>query len=272
MSGVLHDIRYAVRQLRRSPVFTAVAVLSLGLGIGLNTTIFSVVSALLLRPLPVAQPERLAGVFTSDYSGPALGASSYRDFLDLRESTRAFSALAASSLQPVSLSADERADVAIAEFVSEEYFGVVGRQPWQGRFFSADENRVGAPASVAVLSHGLWRRRFGSDAQIVGRTVSIAGRPFTVIGIAPEGFTGLTRGLATDIWAPTAALAVIQPGTQDLENRGSRGISIIGRLADGATHATAQAEMSGLARRMLEANRDSWTDLSGAGRRLTVLP
>jgi predicted permease len=267
---VLADLRYALRQLRRSPGFTLVAVLSLALGLGINTTIFSVVSGLLLRPLAVAEPGRLAALFTSDYSGPAYGASAHADYLDIRERSRSFEQLAAAFFEPVNLAVGDVSDVTLAEVVSGSFFGVVGRPAVQGRLLGPADDRAGAPP-VVVLSEGLWRRRFGADPQLIGRIVTVGGQPFTVVGVAPEKFHGIMRGLRVDLWLPTAAYPVLRPGTDRLTSRGFRGSRLYGLLRPGVPLAAARAELATIAEGLTGAYPDAWSDVSGAGRRLTVV-
>lgn len=272
MDTLTHDLRYAIRQLLKTPGFTIVALLSLGLGIGTNTTIFSVVSALLLRPLPVAEPARLVGIYTSDFSGPAYGGSSYADFSDLHDGARSYAALAATMLVPVSLSGSGQPAVATAEVASGEYFRVVGRPALRGRYFAPDESRAGGQVDVAVISARLWHQRFAGDESIVGRTVTIAGQPFTVIGVGPDGFNGLTRGLAVDLWVPLFAYGRLKPGDNFLESRGNRGLAMVGLLKPGVTRRMAQAEAGLLAAQLHRAYPGEWTDIRSEARRFTLLP
>ena len=271
MSAIANDIRYAFRQLRRSPGFTIVAVLSLALGLGINTTIFSVVSGLLLRPLPVSEPERLAGVYTSDFSGPAYGASSYVDFADIRDRSRSFEKLGAAFFEPVNLTSGDASAVVAAQFVSGNFFEIIGRSARGGRLLQAADDRPGAPPAV-VISDGLWRRQFGADPAAIGRVIGVGGQQATIVGIAPEGFSGIMRGLRVDIWAPIAFYPTMRPGTDLLTSRGSRGLSIVGLLRRGLSARVAQAELNTLAAQLKAAYPDMWIDVAGAGRRLSVVP
>ena len=272
-----HDLRIALRSLARTPVFTAVAVLSLALGVGINTTIFSAVNGILLRPLPVAEPARVAGIFTSDYSGPAYGGSSWADYRDLAERARSFELLAGVALQPVALgrgadgAAGEEAALTMAQVVSGNFFSLVGRAAERGRLLQPADDRPGAPA-VVVIGEGLWRARFGADEGILGRTLSIAGQPFVVAGVAPAGFTGTQRGIRTDLWIPASTLPLIRPGTGDLTSRGSRGIGILGRLRRGVDARAAGAELRALASDLRGEHPEAWVDVHGRGRRLTLVP
>ncbi len=182
MDTVLQDLRQAARILAKSPGFTAIAVLSLGLGIGANTTIFSLRNALFLRPLPVQDPDRVVAVFTSDFSGPPFGGSSYPDYLDFRTKTDAFAGLAAYTVAPMSLSDGPRTDRVFGELVTANYFAVAGIQPSRGRTFRPVEDERPDAAPAIMVSDGLWRRRFGADPALVGRGVTLNGHPFTVVG------------------------------------------------------------------------------------------
>ncbi|MDQ2669976.1 MAG: ABC transporter permease, partial [Gemmatimonadota bacterium] len=270
---MLHEIRIAVRSLLRTPAFTAVAVLSLALGIGLNTTIFSAVNGLLLRPLPVAEPDRVVGIFTSDYSGPLYGGSSWADYADLRDNARSFELLAGVALQPVGLGTGEGSVVTIAQVVSGNFFTLVGQSPLRGRLLQPGDDRPDAPAA-AVISEPLWRGRFGADEAVIGRDLAIAGHRFTVVGVAPAGFTGTQRGIRTDLWLPAATLPLIRPGagSEDLVSRGARGIAILGVLRPGVPEMVAQAELHTLAAGLRASYPDYWSDVRGEGRRLTLVP
>lgn len=193
----VQDVRYGFRQLLRKPVFATVAILTLALGIGASTTIFSLLNALLLTPLPGREPGRLATVYTSDYSGPRYGASSYPDYLDFRSGGRAFESLAAYATKPFLLTAAGKGDRILASLVSDNFFDTLGLEAAYGRTILPDEVASGR-GQVVVLGDALWRARFGADPALVGRSVALNGKPFTVVGIAPPGFTGLVRGIRID--------------------------------------------------------------------------
>jgi predicted permease len=272
------DIRYVLRTLRRSPAFTLAAVLTLALGIGANTTIFSVVSAVLLRPpAQVREPDRLVHVFTSDYSGPRYGASSYADYLDFREDAAGLSGLTAFAPTPLNFSTGGAASRVWGEEVSGDYFTVLGVAPALGRTFIPDAERTRQAEPVAVLSYALWQRAFGADSAVVGREVRVNGYPFTVIGVAPEHFFGSIRGVRADIWVPYVARGFLSPertagdGAADMQ-RGDRGMFVIGRLAPGAALATAQASFDAIARRLHDAYPDYWSDVHGKSRVVTLVP
>src|SRR5690606_31860457 len=196
MDTILRDLRHGVRLLSRSPGFTLAAVLTLALGIGANTTIFSLVNAVLLRPPPhVEEPERLVSIYTSDYSGPRLGSSSYPDYLEMRALDDVFDGVLAYVPRALSLNDGTGSEVVFGEVVTGTYFEVLGIPAAQGRTFLPEESATRGTHPVAVISHGLWQSRFGGDPQVVGGTVRLNGYPFTVIGVAPAGFQGSLRGL-----------------------------------------------------------------------------
>src|SRR3954468_17272662 len=181
----MYNLVYALRQLRKSPVFTLVAVLTLGLGIGANTAIFSVVNAVLLRPLPYPEPERI--VYLTEFAAGTSSSIALPDYIDWRKDAKSFEHLAISRLESRNLSGipgreAERVSVA---FVTANFFNVIGLNPQIGRSFSEDEDRPGAPALV-VLSDRLWERAFNRDPSIIGRAVSFHGQPFTVTGVMPR--------------------------------------------------------------------------------------
>ncbi|HEX6737791.1 MAG TPA: ABC transporter permease, partial [Vicinamibacteria bacterium] len=270
METLRQDLRQSARRLARSPGFTAAAVLSLGLGLGGNTTLFSVVNALLLRPLPVARPAEIAAVYTSDFSGERYGNSSYPDYLFLRDRVDAFSGLAAYGLQPLSLAVGSAPEMVVGETVSGSYFEVLGVGVARGRALRPDDDAPGA-APVVVLGHALWQGRFGGDEGVVGRALTLSGRSFTVAGVAPPGFGGLTRGLQSQLWLPASARRLLRQG-DGLDNRGDRSLSIVGRLRPGVALSAAQAQLDVAAGQLHQDHPDLWTDAQGRGRRLSLLP
>ncbi|HEX2188844.1 MAG TPA: ABC transporter permease [Longimicrobiaceae bacterium] len=272
METLLQDLRYSLRTLAKSPGFTLAAVLTLALGIGANTTLFSVVNAVLLRPpAHVADPERLVSLYTSDFSGPAFGASSYPDYLDFRAQTEVFQGAAAFAPRPVAVGLGEQVERTAAEVVSENYFRVLGVRPLLGRFFVPEEGTPGAAPAV-VVSHDLWRRFLGGAPDVVGRTVRVNAQPMTVVGVAPEGFRGSLRGVSFDLWVPAAAGEAVGFGADDLEGRGNRGSFVVARLRPGVTLERAQARLDVVARGLHAAYPGTWTDLRRQGRRVTLLP
>jgi predicted permease len=206
------DLRYAARTLRKSPGFTLVVVLSLTLGIGANTAIFSVINAILLRALPVSKPAELSLV-QMESRLPMSQRFSYPMFQLLRDALPAPSAVAAASKVQRSyanLEAGREPETTWVQLVSGEFFGVIGLPPTLGRTLNADDNRTVGGHPVAVLSEGLWRRRFGGARDVLGRDVTINGAHFTIVGVAPAGFTGIQLEQPVDVWAPVMMQADVR--------------------------------------------------------------
>jgi predicted permease len=231
---LLQDLRYAWRALRKSPAFTTVSVLSLALGIGVNATVFGFVNALMLRPLPL--PDHAELVRIQDDNLPA-----YSDYLAFSERAKGFRGLAAYDFDSFNLTAGEAAGRAEAALVSGNYFDVLRVTPALGRAFSPDEAARPGGAAVAVISHGLWQRRFGADPNVVGRVFHLQRVPFTVIGVAPREFTGVSLGHRHDLWIPLASEALLRPESNRLRHPDSFQVRVIGRLRPGVGLAQAQA-------------------------------
>jgi len=239
------DIRYGFRLLRRSALFTATALLSLAIGIGANTTIFSLVSALLLRPLPgIVQPERLVDIGRSQ-DGRGFDTSSYPNYRDVRERATLLSDVYAYcfDVQPVSLGDATDAERIFGEPVSGNYFRALGVTPARGRFFTEVDDRLDGPP-VAVLSYELWQRRFGGADDTVGRVVRFNSKPVLVIGITPPRFQGTTL-LRPDAWMPMEQVSVLRPGfgADVFREREATWLVMGGRVKPGVTVAQADAEI-----------------------------
>jgi predicted permease len=254
METLLQDVRYAVRTMVRYPGFTAVVTLTLALGIGANTAIFTLINQVLLRPLPIADPDEVVALYTSDFSSGIYGSSSYPDYVDFREQSDAFADLAAFR-QPAQL---DLASVGIAEqingaLVTGNYFSVLGVTATLGRVFTPSDDVTPGAHPVAVLSYGLWQRRFGGERSIVGQTVNLNGVPYAVVGVAPEAFTGTSLGSTPDIWLPLKMVGQTNPAFQQFpvfEMRGGRWLGVVGRLAPGATIEQAQTEVTAIMQRL----------------------
>ncbi len=268
MNTLWQDARYGLRLLWKQPSFTLVAVLSLAIGIGANTTIFSVVNAVLLRPLPgIAQPARLVDVHATEANGSSYHTFSYPDYAYYREQNKTFAGLMAYSGIPLSLNAGAQPERLFGMIVSGNYFDVLGTKPLQGRFFLPEEDQTPGTHPVAVVSASLWRQRFSADPSLVGKTITLDGHAFTVVGVAPEGFRGTWVGLTPDVWVPLMMQAETRPGGQ-LLSRQSRWLQVTGRLKDGATTKQAQAELGAqaaqLAQAFPETNRGLGVDVRAA--------
>jgi predicted permease len=230
---MFHDIKYAARLLVKSPGFTAVAVLSLALGIGANTAIFSLVNAVLLRPIPVPEADRLATVFMTDTRNPGNLPLSHLNYKDLRSQNQVFTDMAAFTFTQVNWSNGNASEQVLLQVAAGSYFTVLGTQPAIGRGFLAEEDAKATP--VIVLSHGFWDRSLGRDPSIVGRTLTLNRTPFTVIGIMPEGFTGTFLGGNPAGWVPMSMHDVVQPNFDWYEQRRGLFLFAFGRLKPGVS-------------------------------------
>jgi putative ABC transport system permease protein len=255
METTLQDLRYAARTLVRNPAFTIVTLVSLSLGIAANTTIFSFVNALLLKPPAVSDPDRLVEVWEHNTTrGTGIGSNmqlSYPDFEYFRDHTRAFSSMAAFTGESpgVVWNREGEGETLRAALVSGNYFSILGVRPALGRTFLPDEDRDGGDAAVVVLSHALWVQRFGSDPAILGKVLTLNGHGFTVIGVAPASFTGLMAGFAADLWAPLATHAAISPAL-DLTERHQHWLIGVGELKPGVSRAQAAADLAVLGQQL----------------------
>jgi predicted permease len=246
MDAALRDLRYAVRQLRRSPALVVVAVISLGLGIGANSVVFGTARALLLRPLPIPEPDRVFFVQASNSSG-SFDNFSFPNYVDFRDRAAPSMRLAAFRVAEASIDAGAGARSAWGYLATGNYFGMLRIQPAAGRFYTAQED-VGRNASpYIVLSNNYWQAAFDGDAAVIGRVVRVNGRPYTVVGVAPEGFHGTEVFFQPDFWIPMTMAPQLE-GSVWIDSRTSRNVYIAGRLTDGTTAATAESSIAGITR------------------------
>ncbi|HEY0431806.1 MAG TPA: ABC transporter permease, partial [Pyrinomonadaceae bacterium] len=256
LTTIWQDLRFGVRMLVKSPGVTAVAVLALALGIGANTAIFSGVSAFLMRPLPVAEADRLIRpVETTDDRGTT-DTFSYPDFVDYRDQSTVFESLIAEDMIQAAISTQNQNDVIWGQVVSGNYFDMLRVKPILGRSFAPDEDKTPGTHRVVVVSHSLWQRRLGSDPNIAGKTIELNSRSYTVLGVTPESFKGSKFGLSLDFWAPMAMAEELRREPKLLSERGSHWMTVLGRLKPGVTLAQASAEMSAIAQRLNQAYPD----------------
>ncbi len=264
LDSIWRDARYAARALRKSPGYTAVAVATLALGLGANGAILSLLDALVLRSLPVADPERLvlltdpgaAAVLTETREHGVRSLLSYPEFQALRSGSRSFSGLFAAQSAPVGVdlasgnSGVAEGEVARVQLVSGEFFGVLGIEPALGRAFS-DADDVPGAGPVAVISQGFWRRRYGGNPAAIGQTLRIGRARVDIVGIAPPGFRGVEVGVDTDVWIPLALQGEALPGRDYLRPTDTLWLQAMGRLAPGVSIAAATAEVNVAFRRLL---------------------
>jgi predicted permease len=245
----LQDLRYAARMLRKNPGFTAIAVLTLGLGIGANTAIFSFIDAILYKPLPVTAPEQLVDLY--NFEGKNVTDINYMplsfpDYQDLRDQNHSFSSVMAYADTLVAIQGAEESQIVGAEAVTENYFETLGVKPFLGRAFDPSPKHAPGDDPEVVLSYTIWKRMFAADPNIVGRTLVINATSMTVVGVAPSDFFGAFRGISPDLWLPLsmdAALHLYDP----MNDRGSNWLLSLGRLKPGVTVAQAQAELATIA-------------------------
>jgi len=245
VESVVKDVRYAVRSLIKTPVFTIAALLALTLGIGCTTAIFSLVNAVMLRSLPFQNPDRLVLLWGNvQRQKVERRGNSYPDYLDWKAQSASFEGMAAYFDGSFTLTGVDEPERISGEWVSAGYFELLGVEPIQGRTILADEDRVGNAATVVLISEGLWKRRFGSAPGILGEQLHLNDRLFTVIGIMPQWFRGLTD--SADVWVPFTAAGP----ASDFAERGSRGFPAVARLGPDVSQRQAQAEMDGISARL----------------------
>jgi len=252
--GILwQDLRYGARLLLKQKGLTAIAALTLALGIGANTAILSTVNGFLLRPLPVENPDALVAPFWgSKKDAEVWGGVSYANYLDLRERNQSLSGLLVWALTSAGVSASAsgdsaRAEVTWGELVSANYFDVLGVKPALGRGFLPAEERTQNTHPVVVISHSLWQQRFDGDAGVVGQTIYLNGAPFTVVGVAPATFKGLKFAFRQAFWVPLMMSATLGTGGDWETERGWARFNALGRLKPGVTMAQAEADLNRIA-------------------------
>ncbi|MGD8280553.1 MAG: ABC transporter permease, partial [Gemmatimonadota bacterium] len=267
MTGIVQDMRYTARRLLRAPVFTVGVIALLAIGIGANTSVFTLVDALILRPPPWSEPERVVHVYQDSDDGDP-NANSFPATQDMRTYTDVFSGVAATSrLISVSWDGPDGPTPVAIEYTTSEYMRVLGLDVQRGRWFSSEHDVVGGPLA-AVVSAATWRGRFGAAPDVLGRTIELNGQPVTIIGIGPEGLTGTTTPLVTDFWLSVSSTPVGGPyQVANLERRSDHWYSALARLQPGVSVDQAQAAMSALAVRLAEDYPEY-----NQGRDITVFP
>ena len=252
---MLNDIRYALRMLHQNPGFAFTAIISIAIAIGANSAIFSMADALLLRPLPVAKASEIVTVRATGPSGRLVNLS-YPDYLDLRDHNRSFDGLVAFDLVPVGFAADEKTQPQLkwGFLASGNFFQVLGVEFRLGRGFRPDEDQVPGRDAVIVLSHDLWQHEFSQDPSIIGKQIRLNGSSFTVIGIAPESFTGMDQFVRPAFFIPAMSRQIALPSNPAITNRSERDFAVKGRLKSGVSLRSASDEVAALARTLAESN------------------
>src|SRR6185436_4421663 len=268
MENLLKDLRYAFRSLVKRPGFTIVAVLTLALGIGINTTFFSLANAVVLIQLPVASPQNLVWIF-SDRENP----NSYSEYLEYQQQTELFDGVMAYEWVRLNLGSNGQSERVEGTLVSGNYFDVLGVKAELGRTFLPDEDKTPGASPVAIISHRLWHSRFNSDPNVVGKSMVLNGVHFTIVGVAPHDFVGAEEAFPRQVWIPLMMRASVRPGPAGaagaLNNRNMRNLDVMARLKQGVTLRQAQAGMNVVAGRLAqsypESNRNFQVALYTAG-------
>lgn len=265
---IYQDVRFGLKMLLKNPGLMSLVLLCLAVGIGLNTSIFSLVNLLLLRPLQVPQPGQLVVVTRGEGLGPP---SSYPDYVDYRDNNKSLSGLAAASAAPLSYGDATNGEVILGGIVSGNYFSVLGAPPMLGRALSPEEDRVINSRPVAVLSHKFWERRFNSDRDVVGKEVKLNGHQYTVIGVMSKNFSPDLM-TSPDLWLPMMMLSQLVPSQPDkLTNRQENWLGLIGRLKPGEDRGRAQTDLNLIDGQLAAAYPDVIHN-DGSGRTLTLTP
>lgn len=248
MQTLIQDLRYGTRMLLKRPGFTLIAVLTLALGIGANTAIFSLVNTILLRPLPVTQPEQLMSLNNKAINGSReFPAFSYPAYRDLRDRNKTFSGLFTYRFAPVSLSHNGNNERVWGYLASGNYFDILGVRAARGRLFTVDDDKSPGAHPVAVITYKSWQKRFAGDEQIIGREVLVNGRSFTIIGVAPPDFYGTEISYSAEMWFPVMMQKVIEPANDYLERRGTENLFLQGRMKEGISPRQAEADLQSIA-------------------------
>src|SRR5580704_6113484 len=262
METLLQDIRYGVRMLAKNPGFMIVAIITLALGIGVNTAIFSMVDAFLLRPLPVNDPSQIAVLGYQQHHQNIQTQFSVADYRDIRNQTSGvFSEVFGYVFGMDGLSVDGKADRIMTNYVSGNYFSALGIKPALGRFILPSEGDVAGADPVMVLSYSYWQTRFGGDPGIIGRKVSVDGHPITIVGVAPKGFVGVYPILSVQGYLPLGMASIAGNPSDFMTNRQIRNVPILARLRPGVSVQQAQAVLTVVSRRLAQEYPDAHKEL-----------
>src|SRR5437762_4526588 len=246
METLLQDIRFGFRQLMRQPGFAALAIISMALGIGANTSIFSLVDTALLRPLAVKEPSQLVELYGTLHNGADWSLQSYPNYKEYRDRNTVFSGLFVYRVVVSSLTVNNSSHRVWGYIVSGNYFDVLGVKPMLGRAFLPEEDQTPDSHPVAVISYNCWQHRFGGDPQVVGKIVEFNSRPFTVVGVAPKGFIGTEVAYEPEMFIPVMMAKTIEPGSTWIDKRDSNNLFTVGRLKPSVSVAQAKAELETL--------------------------
>ena len=253
---MLNDIRFAFRMLIKTPGFSIVAFLAIALGLGVNTSVFGIINTLLMRPLPVGHSEQLVQVYTKDPHMEGRNPTSYPNFVDYARENTVFTGMSAYTFAPMGLTRGNETLNVLGQLVSGNYFDVLQIRPFLGRGFLPEEDTSPNGHPVAILNYRFWKK-LGADPAVVGSTVTLNGRAFTIIGVAPQTFTGIDVGVSPDVWLPMSMHGWARPGGDEwFDNRRALLLSMFGRLKPGVTVSEAEAQLKTVARHLEQAYPD----------------
>lgn len=262
---MIQDLRYGVRMLMKRPGFTLVAVLSLSLGLGANTAIFSLVNTLLLRPLPVQAPEQLVALNSAGEGRGMFSNFSYLNYRDLSDRNTVFSDLIGYRIAPLNVSHDGVNERRWGYQATGNYFAALGVSASLGRMIVADDDRQQGAHPVVVIGHQYWQQSYGGATDVVGKEMIVNGSRYTIIGVAPAGFLGTEIAAAAELWLPLMMQPQLEQGSTALDRRGSEILFVQGRLKQGVSQMQAQTELSNLA-----AQLESEYPNDNAGKRIAL--
>lgn len=246
MESLIKDVQYGFRNLTKRPSYTLIAIVTLALGIGANTAIFSLISTVLLRPLPVTHPEQLVEVYGTTHRGADTTLQSYLNYKDYRDRNNVFSGLMSYRFAAMSISHENRNERVWGYLVSGNYFDTLGLHPFLGRYFLPEEDQTPSSHPVAVITYACWQKRFASASNVLNQSLRINGVNFTIVGVAAEGFSGTEVAYAPEIFVPTMMGPQIEPGSNWLNRRGDDNLFVVGRLKQGVTVAQAEGALSAI--------------------------
>ena len=252
MENFYRDVRYGLRTLAKSPGFTIVAALILALGIGATTAIFTLVNGIFLKPMPVQDAEGLMSVYTTDEKNPGFRQVSGENYKDYRDENEVFSDLAAYTQLLYNMGSLDEPTQVLGELVTANYFDVLGVGPALGRLILPEEDQTPGTHPVAVLSHRAWENRFGSDPGVIGQEITVNGTPLTIIGVAEEGFDGLTLAISQEVWVPYMMFAQVHPTPDLVADRRAILFNVVGKLKPGVTREQAESNMQAIGTALAE--------------------
>ena len=251
--NLLHDIKFASRQLIRNPSFASIAIVTLALGIAANSTIFSWINSTLLDPIPgIAHTSDMITIMRGERSEHPTPPFSYLDFADLRDSARSFTGLLAYHDDYMAITGSGKPERIYGTLASSNYFEVLGVRPILGRSLASTAPNERLGTAEAVLGYGLWQKRFGADPSIIGKIVHINLHPYTIVGVAPEGFQGCKSGIRSELWIPVGMDSQVWGEGRRIKDRGTFWLNVLGKLKPGVDHRQAEAELNLLMRHLVE--------------------